>query len=65
MTYPSEFVITVTSTARCEWQGWVYFPSLNKNVPFQSLLDLMRLIEENVFFADKIDFAALLSKMDL
>ena len=39
--------IAVTGTANHEWQGWVYFPASGKRWDFQSILELLRILEEN------------------
>ena len=65
MSQPPVFEITVTSTANSEWQGPVFFPVSGERLPFESLLQLVKVIEANAFPLSKPDLAVLLSRMDL
>ena len=38
--------ITVTGVENREWQGSVYFPASEKRVAFQSVLDLIKAVED-------------------
>ena len=59
MTCPSVFEITVTSTEHCEWQGFVFFPSSGMRFPFQSVLELICIIEEKAFLQSSPDLTVL------
>ena len=65
MSQPPVFEIIVTSTANCEWQGTVFFPVSGERLPFKSLLQLVKVIEANVFPLSTPDLAVLLSRIDL
>lgn len=43
------FEITVTGIENREWQGTVCFPASGEQVPFQSLLELIRVAEHGMF----------------
>lgn len=38
--------ITVTGTENREWQGSVYFPASGKRLSFQSVLELVKAVED-------------------
>ena len=42
------FEITVTGIENREWQGTVCFPASGEQVPFQSLLELIRVAEHGM-----------------
>ena len=41
------FTITVTGLENGEWQGTAHFPDSGEQHPFQSLLELVRLVESH------------------
>ena len=46
------FEITVTGAEYGEWQGMVTFPASGKQMPFGSLLELMRIVKQNMPMPD-------------
>lgn len=40
--------ITITSRSNREWQGWIYFPASGQRREFQSLLELLREVENRL-----------------
>lgn len=55
----SMFEIIVTEMKEQEWQGWVSFPESGEKYPFQSILELLDIVERNVPSAEERQYRVL------